>query len=53
MDKVRVSLVIQSMLSDAMVEVHHPELMEEGQGTFTFCKVFGSPLPKHKPRYYG
>jgi len=29
-DKVRVSLVIQSMLSDAMVEVHHPELMEEG-----------------------
>jgi hypothetical protein len=38
MDKVRVSLVIQSMLSDAMVEVHHPELMEEGQERLRFVK---------------
>ena len=29
--EIRISIVIQSMLSDAMVEVHHQELMEEGQ----------------------
>jgi len=27
MDKIKVSIVIQSMLTDAMVEVHHQELM--------------------------
>jgi hypothetical protein len=34
----RISLVIQSMLNDAMVEVHHPELMEEGQERLRFVK---------------
>ena len=38
MDKIRVSIVIQSMLSDAMVEVHHQELMEEGQERLRFVK---------------
>ena len=34
----RVSIVIQSMLNDAMVEVHHQELMEEGQERLRFVK---------------
>jgi hypothetical protein len=34
----RISLVIQSMLNDAMVEVHHPELMDEGQERLRFVK---------------
>ena len=38
MDKVRVSIVIQSMLNDAMVEVHHQELMDEGQERLRFVK---------------
>ena len=38
MDKIRVSIVIQSMLNDAMVEVHHQELMEEGQERLRFVK---------------
>jgi len=45
MDKVRVSLVIQSMLSDAMVEVHHPELMEEGQEHLRFVKYLVHHYP--------
>jgi len=45
MDKVRVSLVIQSMLSDAMVEVHHPELMEEGQERLRFVKYLVHHYP--------
>jgi hypothetical protein len=36
MNKVRVSIVIQSMLNDAMVEVHHQELMDEGQERLRF-----------------
>ena len=44
-DKVRVSLVIQSMLSDAMVEVHHPELMEEGQERLRFVKYLVHHYP--------
>ena len=38
MDKIRASIVIQSMLNDAMVEVHHQELMEEGQERLRFVK---------------
>jgi hypothetical protein len=38
MDKIKVSIVIQSMLTDAMVEVHHQELMEEGQERLRFVK---------------
>jgi hypothetical protein len=45
MDKVRVSLVIQSMLSDAMVEVHHQELMEEGQERLRFVKYLVHMFP--------
>jgi hypothetical protein len=45
MDKVRVSLVIQSMLSDAMVEVHHQELMEEGQERLRFVKYLVHHYP--------
>ena len=43
--KVRVSLVIQSMLSDAMVEVHHQELMEEGQERLRFVKYLVNMFP--------
>ena len=45
MDKVRVSLVIQSMLNDAMVEVHHQELMEEGQERLRFVKYLVHMFP--------
>ena len=41
-DKIKVSIVIQSMLSDAMVEVHHQELMEEGQERLRFVKYLVS-----------
>jgi hypothetical protein len=37
-DKIKVSIVIQSMLTDAMVEVHHQELMDEGQERLRFVK---------------
>ena len=45
MTKVRVRLVIQSMLSDAMVEVHLPELMEEGQERLRFVKYLVHHYP--------
>ena len=38
MTKVRVSLVIQSMLNDAMVEVHHSQVMNEAQERLRFVK---------------
>ena len=44
-DKVRVSLVIQSMLSDAIVEVHHPELLDEGQERIRFVKYLVHMFP--------
>jgi len=36
--EIRISIVIQSMLNDAMVEVHHQELMDEGQERLRFVK---------------
>jgi hypothetical protein len=45
MDKVRISIVIQSMLNDAMVEVHHQELMEEGQERLRFVKYLVNMFP--------
>jgi hypothetical protein len=44
-DKIKVSIVIQSMLSDAMVEVHHQELMEEGQERLRFVKYLVAYYP--------
>ena len=44
-DKIKVSIVIQSMLSDAMVEVHHQELMEEGQERLRFVKYLVHHYP--------
>jgi hypothetical protein len=44
-DKVRVSIVIQSMLNDAMVEVHHQELMDEGQERLRFVKYLIHMFP--------
>ena len=44
-DKVRVSLVIQSMLSDAIVEVHRPELLDEGQERIRFVKYLVHMFP--------
>lgn len=38
MDKIKISIVIQSMLSDAMIEVNHPHLMEEAQERLRFVK---------------
>jgi hypothetical protein len=44
-DKVKVSIVIQSMLNDAMVEVHHQELMDEGQERLRFVKYLVHHYP--------
>jgi hypothetical protein len=41
----KISLVIQSMLNDAMVEVHHQELMEEGQERLRFVKYLIHMFP--------
>ena len=45
MDKVRVSLVIQSMLNDAMVEVHHSQVMNEAQERLRFVKYLVHMFP--------
>ena len=45
MDKIKVSIVIQSMLNDAMVEVHHQELMDEGQERLRFVKYLVHHYP--------
>jgi len=44
-DKIKVSIVIQSMLTDAMVEVHHQELMDEGQERLRFVKWMVNMFP--------
>ena len=43
--EIRISIVIQSMLNDAMVEVHHQELMEEGQERLCFVKYLVNMFP--------
>jgi hypothetical protein len=43
--EIRISIVIQSMLNDAMVEVHHQELMEEGQERLRFVKYLVHMFP--------
>ena len=45
MTKVRVSLVIQSMLNDAMVEVHHSQVMNEAQERLRFVKFLVHHYP--------
>ena len=45
MDKVRVSLVIKSMLNDAMVEVHHSQVMNEAQERLRFVKYLVHMFP--------
>ena len=45
MDKVRVSLVIQSMLNDAMVEVHHSQVMNEAQERLRFVEYLVHHYP--------
>ena len=45
MTKVRVSLVIQSMLNDAMVEVHHSQVMNEAQERLRFVKYLVHHYP--------
>ena len=45
MTKVRVSLVIQSMLNDAMVEVHHSQVMNEAQERLRFVKYLVHMFP--------
>ena len=48
MDKVRVSLVIQSMLNDAMVEVHHSQVMNEAQERLRFVKFLVHHYPNSR-----
>lgn len=48
MDKIKISIVIQSMLSDAMVEVNHPQLMEEAQERLRFVKYLVHHYPDMK-----
>ena len=45
MNKVRVSLVVQSMLNDAMIEVHHPQVMNEAQERLRFVKFLVHHYP--------
>lgn len=45
MDKVRVSLVIKSMLNDAMIEVNHAPLMDEAQERLRFVKYLVHMFP--------
>ena len=45
MDKVRVSLVIKSMLNDAMIEVNHAPLMDEAQERLRFVKYLVHHYP--------
>jgi hypothetical protein len=45
MDKVRVSLVIKSMLNDAMIEVNHPQHMDEAQERLRFVKYLVHMFP--------
>lgn len=45
MNKVAISLVIQSMLSDAIIEVNHPRLMEEAQERLRFVKYLVHMFP--------
>jgi hypothetical protein len=45
MNKVRISLVIQSMLNDAMVEVNNPMLMKEAQERLRFVKYLVNMFP--------
>ena len=45
MEKIKISLVIQSMLSDAVIEVNHPMLMEEAQERLSFVKYLVGMFP--------
>lgn len=45
MNKVRVSLVIQSHLNDAMIEVHHSQVMNEAQERLRFVKYLVHHYP--------
>ena len=45
MNKVRVSLVVQSMLNDAMIEVHHSQVMNEAQERLRFVKYLVHHYP--------
>jgi hypothetical protein len=45
MNKVKVSLVIQSMLNDAMIEVKHSQLMEDAQERLRFVKYLIHTFP--------
>jgi hypothetical protein len=45
MDKVRVSLVIKSMLNDAMIEANHPKFMDQAQERLRFVKYLVHMFP--------
>jgi hypothetical protein len=45
---IRVSLVIQSMLNDAMIEVHHSQVMNEAQERLRFVKYLVARFPNTK-----
>jgi hypothetical protein len=45
MDKVRVSLVIKSMLNDAMIEVNHPKFMDQAQERLRFVMYLVHMFP--------
>jgi hypothetical protein len=46
----KVSLVIQSMLNDAMVEVHHSQVMNEAQERLRFVKWLVATYPNTTTR---
>jgi len=45
MDKVRVSLVIKSMLNDAMIEANHPKFMDQAQERLRFVMYLVHMFP--------
>ena len=45
---IKVSVVIQSMLNDAMIEVHHSKVMNEAQERLRFVKYLVARFPNTK-----
>ena len=45
MDKVRISLVIKSNLSDAMIEANHPKFMDQAQERLRFVMYLVHMFP--------
>jgi hypothetical protein len=45
MNKVKISLVIQNILNDVMIEVNHPKFMDQAQERLRFAKYLVHHYP--------